>query len=168
VNLTLRNGLELHIRSIRPDDKSLLVNGLRLLSPESVQRRFLAPKPRFTATELRYLTEVDGRDHVALVAVEAARPSHLVAVGRFVRDLQRPDTAEFAIVVADPYQRLGVGRALSELLIAEARKRGIRRFSAVTHGDNVPAQKLIASISEHLEYVSATNGAREMVVELAA
>ena len=35
---------------------------------ESVQRRFLTPKRSFSRAELRYLTEVDGRDHVALVA----------------------------------------------------------------------------------------------------
>ena len=33
-----------------------------------MQRRFLTPKRSFSRAELRYLTEVDGRDHVALVA----------------------------------------------------------------------------------------------------
>ena len=46
----------------------MLEDGLRQLSDESVHRRFLTPKRGFSRTELRYLTEVDGRDHVALVA----------------------------------------------------------------------------------------------------
>ena len=41
------------IRRIRPDDKELLARGLQELSPTSVYRRFLTPKRRFTASELR-------------------------------------------------------------------------------------------------------------------
>jgi RimJ/RimL family protein N-acetyltransferase len=168
VNLQLSGGLEVVVRPIAPGDKPLLVNGLRLLSPETQYKRFLSPKPRFTRGELRYLTEVDGVDHVALIAVEADDPSHVVGVARFVRDRERPDTAEFAIVVGDPYQGQGLGSALSSLLVDEARTRGVRRFTAITLADNAPVQKLIASIARHLEHVPAGNGTRVIEVELDA
>ena len=58
---------ELLIRRIAPADKDALVAGLGRLSERSVYQRFLSPKPRLTASELRYLTEVDFVDHVALV-----------------------------------------------------------------------------------------------------
>ena len=45
--------MDLRIRPIRPEDKALLSWGLTNLSEASVHRRFLAPKPRFTAGELR-------------------------------------------------------------------------------------------------------------------
>ena len=64
------------IRPIRAEDKRMLADGLRRLSPESVQRRFLTPKRSFSRAELRYLTEVDGRDHVALVALDPTDPEH--------------------------------------------------------------------------------------------
>ena len=73
----LPDGAPILIRPIRADDKRMLENGLRHLSEESVQRRFLTPKSSFSRAELRYLTEVDGRDHVALV-VELP-PSRLAA-----------------------------------------------------------------------------------------
>ena len=168
MNLTLDSGLEVAVRPIEPGDKGLLVDGLRLLSPESQYRRFLSPKPRFSSSELRYLTEVDGIDHVALIAVEADDPSHIVGVARFIRDRERPDTAEFAIVVGDHYQGHGAGRALARLLVHEAQARGIRRFTATTLGDNAPVQRLIASIAEHLEHVIAGNGTRVIEAELAA
>jgi GNAT superfamily N-acetyltransferase len=168
VNVHLADGRQLHVRPIRPDDKNLLAAGFRLLSDETRQRRFLAAKPRLTSTELRYLTEVDGRDHVALVAVEADRPTHIAAVARFVRDRERPDTAEFAIVVGDAYQGQGLGRRLGSALVGEARTRGIRRFTALTQADNVAVQKLVASIGEHLEYVPQADGTRAIVAELAA
>ena len=168
MNLTLDNGLRIAVRPIEPGDKPLLVNGLRLLSPQSQYQRFLSPKPRFTRGELRYLTEVDGVDHVALIAVEAANPSHLVGVARFIRDAARPDTAEFAIVVGDPYQGHGAGRALARMLVDEARARGIRRFTATTLAENAPVQRLIASIARDLEHVIAGSGTRFIEAELAA
>ena len=63
------------IRSLSPDDKRLIVAGLERMSEQSRYRRFLAPKESFTAAELAYLTEVDHRDHEALIALdpEAAR-----------------------------------------------------------------------------------------------
>ena len=172
MDAVLPDGLRLAVRPIRPDDKPLLAEGIRHQSAETIERRFMSPKPRLTAAELRYLTEVDGVDHVALIAFEADKPQNrtdgFVGVARFVRDHRCRDTAEFAILICDAYQRRGAGRALGELLINEARARAIARFTAVTHADNVPAHRLIAAIGEHLEYVPVQGGTREVVVELAA
>jgi RimJ/RimL family protein N-acetyltransferase len=139
-----------------------------MLSDESRQMRFLTAKPRLTKGDLRYLTEVDGRDHLALVALETEDPTHIAAVGRFVRDRERPDTAEFAIVVGDAYQRQGLGRALGQALSAQARARDIHRFTATVLSENEAVQKLITSIGEHLEYVPNGDGTREIVADLAA
>src|SRR3954467_15234743 len=91
---------ELRFRPIAPEDKDALVAGLGRLSERSVYQRFLAPKPRLTASELRSLTEVDFTDHYALVAVLARSPEVIVGVGRWVRDDGDPQAAEIAVVVA--------------------------------------------------------------------
>src|SRR3954469_19212440 len=104
---------------IRPEEKDGLVAGLGRLSERSVYQRFLAPKPRFNASELRYLTEVDFVDHYALVAVLARSPEVVVGVGRWVRSTETPTDAEIAIVVADDLQGRGVGTQLGRAL-AEA------------------------------------------------
>ena len=83
--LTLLDGTTVFVRPIAPEDKPLLIEGLRRLSPETSMRRFLSPKVRFTPAELRYLTEVDGHSHIAFVAVDAHDPSTLIAVARSVR-----------------------------------------------------------------------------------
>src|SRR2546423_3227173 len=101
------------MRPIAPDDKALLQTGMARLSPASAYGRFLSGKPRLTPAELRYLTEVDGEDYIALVVLDAA--GDLVAVGRLVRDA-RPDTAELAITVGDCWQRRGIGRTLAREL----------------------------------------------------
>src|SRR5919202_2620374 len=101
----LSDGTCVVVRRIRSDDKHLLAQGLGLLSEESRRRRFLGAKPRLTAAELRYLTEVDGEAHFALVAVLADQLDHVVAVARYVRLREDPSTADAAIVVGDPWQR---------------------------------------------------------------
>ena len=110
----------MYVRPIRPDDKALLVAGLARMSQASRELRFLSPKPRFTLRELRYLTEIDGVDHVAYVALRGDAPRELMAVGRLVRNDERPATAEIAVAVGDCWQRRGVGTLLGDLLATAA------------------------------------------------
>lgn len=156
------------VRPIRPEDKVLLADGLCRLSEETRRRRFLTAKPRFSAGELRYLTEVDGVNHIALVAVLEDDPEQLVAVARCVRLPDRHATAEMAIVVGDPWQNQGLGRALATALADAAKAVGIRRFAATILGDNEPARRLMRTFARRLEEGYAGYGVREVLVELAA
>ena len=147
----------------------MLTDGLRRLSSESAQRRFLTPKRSFSRSELRYLTEVDGRDHVALVAEYPGEPvRRLIAVARFVRLDDDPEAAEVAVTVADDWQGRGLGSMLSEQLASEARRLGIRRFTATMAADNVPAHRLMARLTDHLEQHHVGSGVDELVLDIAA
>jgi RimJ/RimL family protein N-acetyltransferase len=148
VIVRLDGGDEVLIRPIRPDDKPLLAAGMRHLSERSAYQRFLAPKSALTEAELRYLTEVDFRDHVALVAVRPAEPDVLVGVGRWIRLAGDPEVAEIAFVVADDLQHRGLGTALAEALADAARERGVRRFAATMLPDNLAAHRLFARVAQ--------------------
>jgi RimJ/RimL family protein N-acetyltransferase len=157
------------IRPIRHEDKRLLSDGLRRLSDESVYRRFLTPKRTFSSSELRYLTEIDAVDHVALVAEDPTEPARgLIAVGRFVRLAEDPEAAEIAIVVWDDWQGRSLGSVLGRHLAHAARNRGIRRFTATMAADNKPAHRLMAKLTSHLERRHAGGGVDELVLDLAA
>ena len=168
MEVALKDGTRARIRPIRPQDRCRLALAHSNLSPETVYRRFLAPKPRLTGSELRYLTEVDGHDHVALVAVPLEAPDRIVAVARFVRDREDPELAEFAFVVGDPYQGKGLGGHLARVLAAEASRLGVRRLRAVTLSDNVAVRRLIETITEGLASRHTAQGATELVARLAA
>jgi GNAT superfamily N-acetyltransferase len=165
----LPGGAPVVIRPIRPEDKGMLSDGLRRLSPQSAQRRFLTPKRSFSRTELRYLTEVDGRDHVALVAEYPCYPTRrLIAVARFVKLTDRPDAAEVAVTVADEWQGRGLGSLLGKHLSHLARNRGIRLFTATMASENTPAHRLMAKLTEHLEQHHVGGGVDELELDLAA
>ena len=164
----LHGGTRVLIRPIAPEDKACLADGLRRLSAETIRRRFLAAKPRFSSSELRYLTEVDGVNHIALVAMDADAPGQLIGVARCVRLPDRPDTAEMAIVVGDPWQNQGLGRELALRLADEALAVGIRSFAATILADNEPARRLMRTFERRLHESHISAGLRDVVVELAA
>jgi acetyltransferase len=164
--LTLFDGTTVFVRPIVPEDKPLLVAGLRLLSPETAMKRFLSPKVKFSAAELRYLTEVDQHDHIAYVAVDARDPSRLIAVARCVRT--GPDVADVAVVVGDPWQGQGLGRRLMALLAERAAEEGITRFAGTMLADNRRALRLMRGFELPLEHDVVSHGVRDVVTRLAA
>lgn len=159
--LTLTDGTAVSVRPIAPEDKPLLADGLRRLSPRSAFRRFLTAKAHFTETELRYLTEIDGHDHIAYVAL---RGGGLVAVGRLVKIA--PDTADVAIVVGDPWQGLGLGAQLAALLARRGADEGVTRIAATMLIDNGPALRIMRRLGE-LVRDESSHGVREVVARLA-
>jgi RimJ/RimL family protein N-acetyltransferase len=167
VFVRLHNGDEVTIRPIQPGDKALLEAGMAALSEESAYRRFLAPKKRLTAAELRYLTEVDFRDHVALVAVPAGDPETLLGVARWVRSAADPQTAEIAFLVSDRLHRQGLGAALAGALADAARARGVERFVATMLPHNAAAHRLLARLGTRVT-TRVEGGMHELRVELGA
>jgi RimJ/RimL family protein N-acetyltransferase len=154
------------IRPIRPADREALGVGWLALSPESQRKRFLAPKPRLSSSELRYLTEVDGATHVALVAVDWRE--RILGVARFVRLPDDPKTAEFAVLVGDIYQGHGIGTALAVALADRAREVGVERFTALMLYDNVAARRLMQTIGQRLSPTVRGSGVVEYATPLAA
>jgi GNAT superfamily N-acetyltransferase len=162
----LSDGQLMWIRPILPGDAWRLQEGVRQLSAETIQRRFLGAKPHFSPRELRYLTEVDQVDHIALVAVTVAT-GHLVAVARCVRLPDDPVTAEWAIVVADHLHRKGLGTHLVRALAEVAMTQGIHRFTGTVAGENRAVLRLLGHVTDHFEAGRISRGVREVVVDLA-
>ena len=128
--VALRDGSHVRIRQGRRSDGELLLRGFQRLSPESRYRRFLTPMPRLPGATVRRLTDVDHHDHEAMVALDEAGTEAL-GVARYVRDPERPDTAEVAVTVVDGWQGRGLGTLLLEGISARARDEGVRTFTAM-------------------------------------
>ncbi len=161
---TTADASQLLVRPISPQDKQALAEGFRRLSEESRYRRFLSPHLRLTDAELRYFTEVDHHDHEALVAID---PDSMrgVGVARFIRSRRDPAVAEFAIAVADDWQRLGVGTRLAGCLVSRAREEGISTLTATLLADNRLMLNLAAELG-HVRSLDHGGGTIEVAIDL--
>jgi GNAT superfamily N-acetyltransferase len=137
--------LAVRVRPIRPSDAPALAAGFEELSDMSRYYRFHSGMRRLPERLLRYLTEVDGVNHVALVALDAC-DDRGVGVARFVRSAQAPASAELAVTVLDRAQGRGVARRLLAELAAVARARGIDTFTANVIAGNTRARRLLTGL----------------------
>ncbi|QYK53762.1 MAG: GNAT family N-acetyltransferase [Fimbriimonadaceae bacterium] len=127
------DGREVTLRLVRPDDKLAFVIGLEECSPQTIYNRFMGAKPRFTRAELEYLTECDHQNHLAIVAFHG---DLLIGVARAIRYKDRPEAADFGLIVADCFQRQGVGRKLLNRLIEGVSERNIQYLCAEMFATN--------------------------------
>lgn len=127
------------LRPISAKDKDRLTRFHSRLSAESRYRRYHGAKGELTRRELAYLTEIDQRDHVAIVAERS--DGELGAVARVVSN--GDGTAEVAVVVADDCRGLGFGEsAVAAALERYAVARAGEPVLAHVQTDNRPAMRL--------------------------
>lgn len=140
--LNLPGGRAVVLRPVLPQDAEAEQRFVEGLSLASRHKRFHVGLRRLSPATLRQMTEIDYRDHVALVAqaLDDTQPQdaepEIVADARYVR-LAGTREAEFAIAVADEWQSLGLGRALMARLARHARARGL----AALVGDVLPENR---------------------------
>ncbi|MDQ2749830.1 MAG: GNAT family N-acetyltransferase [Actinomycetota bacterium] len=166
-DVLLRNGLAVRIRPLSGADAPLLADGFARLSARSRQSRFLTGKRRLSASELRYFTEIDHRDHEALAAVSLI-DGRGVGVARYVRSAADPQAADVAVTVVDEWQGSGVGTELMTRLIDRAITEGIRRFTALIAADNLAVLRLLRNLSVDYVELGCEEGAVEYEIMLPA
>jgi RimJ/RimL family protein N-acetyltransferase len=145
IEFTLRDGSMVVIEPIRPEHKEAVERAFARLSDRSRYSRFLAPMERLSPTMLAYLTEVDHRDHEALIAFDADSRD-AVGVARYVRT--DGTSAEAAVTVVDDWQGRGLGTGLTSLLAERALEEGIDRFTAVLLAENKEMIALLESLGQ--------------------
>lgn len=120
--LQLRNGTEVVVRPIRPDDEPMMIAFHETLSERSVYNRYFAPlklQERISHERLSRICFVDYDREMVLVAEapgETPDSRRIVAVGRLSKQ-HGENRAEFALTVGDPWQNHGLGSALLKQLV---------------------------------------------------
>ena len=152
-SVALRDGSQVTLRLVRPDDKQLLRRGFARLSPASRYRRFLSAKNELSDAELAYFTELDQQNHLAIGALarDDAGEEEGVAIARFIRSTTDPRAAEAAVAVVDDWQRRGLGTLLLLRLAAAARERGIERFTARALSSNAEIREILGQLPEGVQ-----------------
>jgi len=129
------------LRPLGPADGAALDEVFEQLSPASREARYLAGLPELPPFLRDVLADVDGRDHVAWLAVVDGRPG---GIGRYVR--VGPETAELAFEVVDAHQGRGLGTALLDALTTVAMVSGVRRIKASVQPDNHRSRHLLTKV----------------------
>lgn len=123
----LRDGTRVIVRPVLPQDDELLREFVAVLSPQSRRLRFHAPINGLCDAALARLTQLDYHHHLAFVVTSVSDGDEsIVAEARYVIDADDPETADFAIAVADAWHGRGIGARLMHLLAAAARAAGLR------------------------------------------
>ena len=137
----IRDGRQVTIRPIAPDDARLLVDLYYRLSEMTRRLRFHSMRQNVPLEEIeqeaKRLSDLDPANQAALVAtIEEEGEDRIVAVARLARS-EDPVEAESAIVVRDDFQRQGLGSHLLKLLVEVARAMDIKRLTAWVMAENL-------------------------------
>ena len=143
---TLRDGTEILLRRVTPDDKAVLREAFTRLSDQSRYRRFMQPVRELTEQQLDYLTNVDHTTHLAWIAVDPSSDEHPgLGVVRCIRSPKDPTVAEVAVTVVDSHQGKGLGSLLLGVITRAAVQQGIKTFVAHVLAENAPMLNLFAA-----------------------
>ncbi len=148
--VNLPNGARAIIRPIRPEDSDREADFVRALSPETRYLRFMSTIKELPGPLLARLTQIDYDREMALVAITGDGDSEeQIGVCRYVVN---PDgeSCEFAIVVADAWQRQGLARTMMNLLIEAARERGLKVMEGVFLANNERMLRFVQSLGFHI------------------
>jgi acetyltransferase len=143
---TMKDGAEVLIRPIRPEDEPLMVKFHQTLSERTVYLRYfqLSPLSQRTAHErLIRICFIDYDREMALVA-ERREPSgerEIAGVGRLTKVHGRNE-AEVAVLVSDRYQRRGIGTELLRRLTQVGRDEKLDRLVAYMLPENQEVLKV--------------------------
>lgn len=149
----MRDGQEWLLRPIRPEDAILLQEFIRDLSDESRYMRFVSMLRELTPRMLARYTRIDYDREVALVAtIQIPNPENrgllrerIVGFAHYLRNADGQG-AEYALVIADDWQRRGLGARLMSSLIQVARRQGLGYIEGLVLSTNRAMLGLMTSL----------------------
>ena len=140
----LKNKITATIRPIRPEDEPLEAGMFRTFSATTQRHRFFREIKEISHELLQRYTQIDYDREIALIAEITQKKrtktgtidkKAMIGVVRLISD-PTTDSAEFAIVVGDPWQFQGLGKRFTDLILEVAKDRGISKVQAKYYDDN--------------------------------
>lgn len=143
-----RDGEEIVIRPIRPEDETLMVRFHETLSDRSVYLRYLHP--------IQFIDRVKHERLGRICHCDYDREMVLVAVGKDVRDgkptilgaarlskFHNTDSARFSVLISDLFQGQGLGKELLHRSIDVARAENLKQIFAYFTPDNIYIHRML-------------------------
>ncbi len=163
--IALKNGQEVMIRPIRPEDEPMMKDMFYSFSEKTVYLRYHGSLKTMSHNKLQVFCNVDYDTEMALVGVVgSAGQEEVIGVGRYMTDAAKT-SAEMAFVVRDDYQRQGLGTILFMRLVEIGRMNGIRKFSADVLAENIGMLKIFHRSGMNVETITE-EGVVRVIMEL--
>ena len=130
----LRDGTQIRLRPVRPEDEPLLQDLARHMSPDDLRLRFFTAMRGLSHQLAARLSQIDYDREIALIAFPG-NGAEALGVARFAAD---PDNrrAEYAVAVRSDRQGRGLGYLLMMRLIEVACRRGIGELEGLVLREN--------------------------------
>jgi acetyltransferase len=131
----IKRGRSVLLRPIRPEDEPMHEEMFSTFSTETRRFRFFGPVKETHEMLARY-TQIDYDREIAIIAeLSEGGRKRMAGVVRLIADPYN-ETAEYAIVIGDPWQGQGLGTIMTRYILEIARKRGIKKVVAYVLEDN--------------------------------
>jgi acetyltransferase len=166
---TMKNGGEILIRPIRPEDEPLLIKLHQVLSERTVYLRYFQPlrlSQRTAHDRLTRICYIDYDREMALAVEHKGEDGNreIIAIGRLSR-LRGKDEAEMAVLVDDRFQHQGLGTELYRRLIEVARDEHLESVVSTILSENREMQVICRKLGFKLE-ASLEDGTVQAVLTL--
>ena len=148
---TMKDGNQVTIRPIRPEDEPLMVKFHETLSDRSVYLRYFCSLSLSRRVEHERLLRICFGDYDREMALVGERidpgtgERRIIAVGRLSK-LHEGNEAEVAVLISDQFQKLGLGNELLRRVIQVARDEKLSRVSAEMLPDNIAMQIIMKRV----------------------
>ncbi|MDN3617061.1 GNAT family N-acetyltransferase [Vibrio gallaecicus] len=163
--ITLKDGSEILLRPILPEDEPLHADFINKVSKEDLYKRFFSDIGELNHEALANLTQIDFDREIAFVVLKEIDNEHvIIGVSRALINHDNTD-AEFAILIRSDLKGIGLGRILMTKVIDYCRSKNTVQMSGMTMPSNRGMLTLAQKLGFELE-VSFEDGTADMVLKL--
>jgi acetyltransferase len=131
---TLRDGMRVLVRPVRPEDEPLYGPFLAAVTPQDLRLRFFAPVKEFGHAFVARFTQIDYARAMAFIAIEESS-GEMLGVVRLHADANF-DSGEYAVLVRSDLKGRGLGWLLMQMIIEYARAEGLRTIEGQVLNEN--------------------------------
>lgn len=137
-DFTMKNKKKVTLRPIKPEDELLKAELFKTFSRETQKHRFFKQIKDISHELLIRYTQIDYDREISIIAeLSEQGKKKMIGVVRLITDPYNK-TAEFAVVVGDPWQFQGLGKKLTDFILIIAQKQNIKKIYAKFLLDNQP------------------------------
>jgi acetyltransferase len=161
---TLKNGTEVQLRPVRPEDEEMYKVFFTHVLPEDIRLRFFAPVKEFTHAFIARLIQIDYARSFVCVAVEE-QTGLMLGVVRLMLDADR-EQGEYAVLLRSDLKGQGLGWKLMKYMIEYARQEGIKEVEGQVMNENGPMLQMCQALGFRIVDDPQEHGVKKVILDL--